>query len=106
MLPREEAIGHIKHAIEKTYRKRGDAVVRRNFDAVDATLAHLHAVAVPAAPTGSRRLPPVVADAAPDFGITQLRGQMSLAGQQQDEREHYRRTLRSWHLPASSIAGH
>jgi len=38
--------------------------------------------------------------------VTELRGQMSLAGRQQDEREHYRRTLRSWHMPASSIAGH
>ena len=41
VLPRDEAIAQIKHAIEKTYRKRGDAVVQRNFEAVDATLAHL-----------------------------------------------------------------
>jgi len=67
VLPREEAIGHIKHAIEKTYGKRGEAVVRQNFEAVDATLAHLFEVAVPAFATASRRLPPLVPDEAPDF---------------------------------------
>jgi pyruvate-ferredoxin/flavodoxin oxidoreductase len=41
VLPREQAIAQIKHAIEKTYRKRGAEVVQRNFEAVDATLAHL-----------------------------------------------------------------
>src|SRR5262249_35299938 len=40
---------------------------QRNFEAVDATLAHLHEVAVPASPTASRHLPPIVPDAAPDF---------------------------------------
>jgi pyruvate-ferredoxin/flavodoxin oxidoreductase len=67
VLPRAEAIAHIKHAIEKTYSKRGDAVVQRNFDAVDATLANLHEVAVPASPTALRRMAPLVPDAAPDF---------------------------------------
>ncbi|HEX5226228.1 MAG TPA: pyruvate:ferredoxin (flavodoxin) oxidoreductase [Bryobacteraceae bacterium] len=43
-LPREEAIAAIKHAIEKTYGKRGEAVVQKNFAAVDQALAHLHAV--------------------------------------------------------------
>ena len=49
VLPREEAIAQIKHAIEKTYSKRGAEVVQRNFEAVDATLAHLHEVPVPSA---------------------------------------------------------
>ena len=46
-----EAIAQIKHAIEKTYRKRGEEVVQKNFEAVDATLAHLHEVTVPPAAT-------------------------------------------------------
>ena len=51
----------IKKAIEKTYGKRGEEVVRRNFAAVDATLAHLHEVAVPGRGDGStRHRPPVV----------------------------------------------
>lgn len=48
VLPKEQAIERIKHSIEKTYKKRGDAVVQRNFQAVDATLAHLHEVPIPA----------------------------------------------------------
>ena len=67
VLPRDEAIGQIKKAIEKTYAKRGPEVVAKNFAAVDQTLAHLHEVAVPGAATASRRMPPIVSDAAPDF---------------------------------------
>jgi pyruvate-ferredoxin/flavodoxin oxidoreductase len=67
VLPREQAIAQIKHAIAKTYQKRGDAVVQRNYDAVDATLAHLYEVAVPASPTASYRIPPLVPGHAPDF---------------------------------------
>ena len=63
-----EAIAQIKKAIKKTYGKKGDEVVQRNFAAVDATLANLHEVTVPAAVTGNA---PHAArscrDAAPDF---------------------------------------
>ena len=47
VLPREEAIAAIKHAIKKTYGKRGESVVKKNFAAVDAALDHLHEVKVP-----------------------------------------------------------
>jgi len=67
VLPREEAIAHIKKAIEKTYGKRGAEVVRRNFQVVDASLAHLHEVQVPAAVTTERRRPPVLTGDAPEF---------------------------------------
>ena len=36
VLPASEAIAKIKEAIEKTYGKKGQEVVRRNFEAVDA----------------------------------------------------------------------
>ncbi|MGB8261160.1 MAG: pyruvate:ferredoxin (flavodoxin) oxidoreductase [Terracidiphilus sp.] len=48
VLPREEAIEQIKKSIKKTYGKRGEAVVAKNFAAVDAALAHLEKVEVPA----------------------------------------------------------
>jgi pyruvate-ferredoxin/flavodoxin oxidoreductase len=67
VLPRPEAIAHIKHAIEETYGKRGPVVVEQNFAAVDHTLAHLHKVKVPGAASATRARPPIVADAAPDF---------------------------------------
>jgi pyruvate-ferredoxin/flavodoxin oxidoreductase len=67
VLPRDEAIGAIKHAIEKTYGKRGEAVVGKNFAAVDRTLQHLHEVRVPGRVTSTfDRRPPVPA-AAPPF---------------------------------------
>jgi pyruvate-ferredoxin/flavodoxin oxidoreductase len=68
VLPEEEAIAAIKRSIEKTYAKRGEEVVRRNFEAVDLSLANLHRVEVPASAEedGSHRLPPVPAEA-PDF---------------------------------------
>ncbi|MEP7133653.1 MAG: pyruvate:ferredoxin (flavodoxin) oxidoreductase [Chloroflexota bacterium] len=67
ILPREDAIAEIKHSIEKTYGKRGEAVVKKNFEAVDATIANLHEVKVPAEITSktARRLP--VPSEAPDF---------------------------------------
>jgi len=67
VLPREEAIAKIKEAIRKTYGRKGEDVVRANFEAVDATLANLHEVPIPSAPTATRTLPPVVSDRAPDF---------------------------------------
>jgi pyruvate-ferredoxin/flavodoxin oxidoreductase len=67
VLPREQAIAEIKHAIEKTYGKRGEAVVKQNFDAVDATVANLYEVKVPAQVNSktARRLP--VPNEAPKF---------------------------------------
>ncbi len=67
ILPRDEAIAQIKHSIEKSYGKRGEAVVRQNFEAVDQTLANLVEIKVPEKVTStlSRRKP--VADEAPEF---------------------------------------
>jgi len=67
LLPRDEAIRHIKKAIEKTYGKRGPEVVRRNCEVVDQALAHLHEINVPAAVTAKHGRPPLVSERAPDF---------------------------------------
>ncbi len=67
VLPREEAIASIKHAIEKTYGKRGESVVQKNFAAVDSTLDNLFEVKVPAAVTSSFDVRPPVPAAAPEF---------------------------------------
>ncbi len=66
VLPRDEAIAKIKEAIEKSYGRKGEEVVRRNWQAVDETLAHLHEVPVPARVTAAPR-PPLVPETAPDF---------------------------------------
>jgi len=67
VLPKEEAIAGIKKAIEKTYGKRGRAVVEKNFAAVDAALAHLHQIELPAEPTSNVAMHPPVPAAAPEF---------------------------------------
>jgi pyruvate-ferredoxin/flavodoxin oxidoreductase len=67
VLPKDEAIAAIKYAIKKTYGKRGDAVVQRNYEAVDHTLDKLLKVEYPDAPTSTHRLHPIVPEAAPDF---------------------------------------
>ena len=67
VLPRDEAIAAIKYAIKKTYGKKGDAVVAKNHAAVDASLASLHEIKVPATVTAKAPRQPVVAEVAPDF---------------------------------------
>ncbi|HLG16418.1 MAG TPA: pyruvate:ferredoxin (flavodoxin) oxidoreductase [Blastocatellia bacterium] len=67
VLPREEAIAKIKEAIKKTYGKRGDAVVRQNYAAVDSALAHLEEVEVPNRVTSDFDVKPIVPDRAPAF---------------------------------------
>lgn len=67
VLPREEAIAQIKYAIEKTYSKKGKAVVEKNFRAVDATLENLFEVPVPEKATIATVAMQIVPDAAPDF---------------------------------------
>jgi pyruvate-ferredoxin/flavodoxin oxidoreductase len=67
ILPREQAIERIKHAIEETYAKKGPDLLRRNHAAVDAALEHLHEVAVPAAATSARARPAAMPAEAPDF---------------------------------------
>ncbi len=67
VLPREEAIEQIKKAIKKTYGKRGEAVVQKNYAAVDAALDHLHEVKVPAQVTSTFDLRRPVPEEAPEF---------------------------------------
>ena len=67
ILPQDEAIEQIKHAIEKTYGKRGEIVVRQNFAAVDEALAHLHEVKIPAQAAGGLRRRPTLPEEAPQF---------------------------------------
>ena len=67
VLPRDEAIAGIKHAIEKTYGKRGESVVRKNFAAVDAALDALLEVKVPATVSSRTEMRPPVPAAAPEF---------------------------------------
>jgi pyruvate-ferredoxin/flavodoxin oxidoreductase len=67
VLQRDEAIAQIKKAIYKTYGKRGESVVAKNYAAVDAALAHMHKVELPAAASSGFDLIPSISPKAPEF---------------------------------------
>ncbi|NJK49110.1 pyruvate:ferredoxin (flavodoxin) oxidoreductase [Candidatus Gracilibacteria bacterium] len=77
ILPKEEAIAQIKHAIAKTYGKKGQQIVQMNLQAVDNTLDNLFEVGanghLPLQST-IHRLPAMPA-AAPDF-VREVEGKM------------------------------
>ncbi|MGB6855121.1 MAG: 2-oxoacid:acceptor oxidoreductase family protein, partial [Thermoanaerobaculia bacterium] len=67
VLPADDAIANIKEAIQKTYGKKGQVLVDKNFAAVDEARSHLQKVAVPKKASSERHRPPIVAEEAPDF---------------------------------------
>jgi pyruvate-ferredoxin/flavodoxin oxidoreductase len=67
VLPRDEAITKIKEFIRKSYGKRGEPVIRQNFAAVDAALAHLREITVPETATATIELVSKVPLDAPEF---------------------------------------
>ena len=67
ILPKNEAIAAIKSFIEKTYKKKGDAIVKMNFEAVDHTLANLYEVKGPHKLTGRIEMARPVPKEAPEF---------------------------------------
>ncbi|MEI8334056.1 MAG: pyruvate:ferredoxin (flavodoxin) oxidoreductase [Chloroflexota bacterium] len=66
VLPPDEAVARIKGFVEKTYAKRGQAVVDRNFAAIDMSIAKLGHVALGTVAAGYA-IPALVPDDAPDF---------------------------------------
>ena len=67
VLEREEAIKQIKKSIKKTYGKRGEAVVEKNYAAVDHALAHLEKVELPSAASSDFDVTGVISAKAPKF---------------------------------------
>jgi pyruvate-ferredoxin/flavodoxin oxidoreductase len=67
VLPRDEAIEAIKHSIKKSYGAKGEEVVKKNYQAVEQTLANLFEVKVPAESSSTVERPPSVPQEAPEF---------------------------------------
>jgi pyruvate-ferredoxin/flavodoxin oxidoreductase len=66
VLPADEAIAQIKHFVDKTYSRRGEQVVARNYAAIDMSLARLSQVPLgQPASDGANGL--ALPDDAPDF---------------------------------------
>ena len=76
VLPKDEAIEQIKKSIKKTYGKRGDAIVQKNYAAVDAALAHLHKVELPSAATSTIEMTGALSPKAPKF-VYEILGQIA-----------------------------
>ena len=53
ILPQEDAIAAIKHAVEKTYGRKGRRIAELNYRAIDKTLACLYPVVLPAETTST-----------------------------------------------------
>ncbi|MCB0484623.1 MAG: pyruvate:ferredoxin (flavodoxin) oxidoreductase [Flavobacteriaceae bacterium] len=60
VLPKDEAIQKIKEAIVKSYSKKGEAVVKMNFNAVDKSLENLQKVDYPKAVSSTTELKPMM----------------------------------------------
>jgi pyruvate-ferredoxin/flavodoxin oxidoreductase len=67
VMPKEEAISHIKAAIRKSYGRKGESVVQKNFDAVDKTLENLSMIDYSAFVVGNKKSEPAVSGNAPEF---------------------------------------
>jgi pyruvate-ferredoxin/flavodoxin oxidoreductase len=57
VLPREEAIEAIRESIRHTYGRKGEDVVQKNMQAVDATLAHLFEIKIPETVSSKTEIP-------------------------------------------------
>ena len=82
VLPEAEAIGYMKKAIEKTYGRKGQEVVRMNWDAIDRGAQALEAVPIPARITKSAPVTKIVPDDASAYArevidpVTRFKGDL------------------------------
>ncbi len=67
VIPRNEAITYIKNAIRKTYGRKGEAVVQKNFEAVDKTLENLSLLDYSGFTIGKKEIEGAVSQNAPGF---------------------------------------
>ena len=67
VLPEEQAITLIKEAIKKTFIKKGESIVKMNWEAVDGTLELLEEVTVPETITKSAPVPQLIPDNASEY---------------------------------------
>jgi pyruvate-ferredoxin/flavodoxin oxidoreductase len=82
IMPQDEAIKLIKKAAEKSFAKKGMDIVKMNWDAIDASVAAIETVEIPASLDGVEcYVPPkLVADDASDFAKNIILPLMHLKG--------------------------
>jgi pyruvate-ferredoxin/flavodoxin oxidoreductase len=67
VIPRDEAIDYIKKGIRKSYGRKGEAVVQKNFDAVDRTLENLFEIDYTDYHIGDKEIETLNFEGAPSF---------------------------------------
>ncbi|HLE40714.1 MAG TPA: pyruvate:ferredoxin (flavodoxin) oxidoreductase [Nitrospirota bacterium] len=67
VIPKEDAVAFIKTEIEKTYAKKGEAIVAMNYAAVDKALQNIKKVSIPDKVTSTIGMRPPVPHDAPEF---------------------------------------
>ncbi len=67
LMTKEEAVSNIKEAIKKTYGRKGEAVVEKNYLAVDMTLENLFEVDYSNFSIGNKEIESPISGHAPDF---------------------------------------
>lgn len=67
VLPKEEAIEYIKKGIRKSYGRKGEAVVQKNFEAVDKTLSNLCEIDYSDFIVGNKEIESISLKDAPEF---------------------------------------
>jgi len=67
VIPKEQAIDYIKKGIRKSYGRKGEAIVQKNFAAVDSTLDNLFEIDYSKFTVGDREAEKLNYDSAPGF---------------------------------------
>lgn len=67
VMPKEEAIQYIKNAIKKTYGRKGEDVVQKNFRAVDMTIENLFLIDYSGYKIGNKTIESSINENAPGF---------------------------------------
>ena len=67
VMPKDEAIQYIKNAIKKTYGRKGEEVVQKNFKAVDQTLENLFEIDYSNFIIGDKEIEAPISGDAPEF---------------------------------------
>jgi pyruvate-ferredoxin/flavodoxin oxidoreductase len=67
VLPKDQAIDAIKKSIKKEYGRKGEEIVKKNWEAVDKTIENLYEIKVSPQPTSNLPMRPAVPDEAPEF---------------------------------------
>ncbi|MCP3967798.1 MAG: pyruvate:ferredoxin (flavodoxin) oxidoreductase [Lentisphaerae bacterium] len=83
IIPQDEAIGYIKGAIEKTFKRKGDDIIQMNCKAVDNALAGMQKVEAPASVADIKEsyvAPKLISDDASDFAKDIIEPIMHLKG--------------------------